>query len=148
MRLPERPEPGLVLCYSYLWNDQRERGRVEGSKDRPAVIVLARKSIGTTELVYVAPITHSPPTRPGEKVTMPPSARKRLGLDDEDAWISAMELNVFVWPGPDLRPIRRSSGTADEELCTFGFLPRAVFRALQGAIHRNWVSGRMRAVKR
>jgi hypothetical protein len=35
-----RPEPGLVLSYSYLWHTEHEEGREEGVKDRPCVIVV------------------------------------------------------------------------------------------------------------
>jgi hypothetical protein len=41
MALPE-PAPGLVICYSYLWHDERRRGVDEGRKDRPCAIVVAR----------------------------------------------------------------------------------------------------------
>ena len=29
----EQPEPGLVICYSYLWLDEFNEGREEGVKD-------------------------------------------------------------------------------------------------------------------
>jgi hypothetical protein len=31
-----KPEPGLVIRYSYLWHDEHRQGREEGVKDRPA----------------------------------------------------------------------------------------------------------------
>lgn len=40
MPLPE-PKPGRVIGYAYLWRDQAAKGREEGIKDRPCVIVLA-----------------------------------------------------------------------------------------------------------
>ncbi len=39
MKLPA-PEPGSVIRYAYLWADEQRRGREEGRKDRP-VLVLA-----------------------------------------------------------------------------------------------------------
>jgi hypothetical protein len=33
--------------------------------------------------------------------------RAHLGLDAERCWIMVTEINRFIWPGPDLRPIRR-----------------------------------------
>ena len=148
MRLPRRPEPGLVLCYAYLWTSDSERGLVEGAKDRPAVVVLARRTVGPSDLVYVAPVTHSPPALPFEKVAIPPAVQEWLSLDMKDAWISATELNVFVWPGPDLRPIRRSAKGSVEVPCFYGYLPRSLFTALKQAIRENWAAGQVRAVKR
>ncbi len=61
MSLPQ-PAPGLVIRYNYLWADEAARGNEEGSKDRPAAIVMAVKHSGGDEThVYVLPITHSPP---------------------------------------------------------------------------------------
>lgn len=40
MSLPA-PQPGLVICYSFLWSHEHRRGQEEGRKDRPCVIVLA-----------------------------------------------------------------------------------------------------------
>ncbi|MFN3858468.1 MAG: hypothetical protein ACK4RV_12045 [Caulobacter sp.] len=37
----------------------------------------------------------------------------------------ASELNQFVWPGVDLRPVRRCAGTV-----SYGFLPALMVRAL------------------
>lgn len=149
MKLPDRPEVGLVICYAYLWSEDDEAGRLEGTKDRPAVVVLARKDVGPSELVYVAPMTHSPPSHPGEKVAVDARVKRHLGLDADASWISARELNVFAWPGPDLRPIRRSAaGRGRETPCYYGFLPRSLFNELKRAITANWASGRIRAIKR
>lgn len=64
--LPE-PEVGLVVSYSYLWREEKERGQIEGRKDRPCAIVLAvdqsRPAVGRKQ-VAVAPITHSQPRDP------------------------------------------------------------------------------------
>ena len=56
------PEPGLVICYSYLWHDEALVGHEEGRRERPSVIVLAmeRQAEGDTA-VTVLPITQ--PTR-------------------------------------------------------------------------------------
>ncbi len=87
MKLPPIPEPGLVLCYSYLWKDEHEAARVEGRKDRPAVEVLARRSVGASTLVYVAPVTHDERHRPGEAVEIPVVVKRHLGLDDRASFI-------------------------------------------------------------
>jgi hypothetical protein len=38
--MPPKPEPGMVLSYSYLWNREHIKGETEGRKDRPSVVVL------------------------------------------------------------------------------------------------------------
>jgi len=55
------PQPGQVIRYSYLWWNEARRGRTEGAKDRPRGVVLTRRSDAGTTLVYVLPITHTPP---------------------------------------------------------------------------------------
>ncbi len=148
MRLPDRPRIGLVLCYSYLWADESEAGRREGPKDRPAAIVLAWHDLGPSEVVYVVPITHLPPVRANEKIAIPAAVKRQLGLDDNASWIDVTELNVFVWPGPDLRPIRRARPGHDETPCFYGFLPRGLFKKVQQAIGYNHKHRRARLTKR
>lgn len=109
MALPE-PGPGLVIRYAYLWRSEAERGRDDGSKDRPCAVILAvKRSMGRTTVV-VAPITHARPYVPELAVELPSETKKRLGLDDAPSWIVADDLNHFDWPGPDLRPIPGRSG--------------------------------------
>jgi hypothetical protein len=74
-----KPEPGLVIRYSYLWHDEHRQGREEGVKDRPCAIVAAILSTedGTTR-VLVLPITHSMPTDIHLAVEIPEDVKKRL----------------------------------------------------------------------
>jgi hypothetical protein len=148
VRLPDRPRIGLVISYSYLWADEAKAGRLEGTKDRPAAIVLARHDLGPSELVYVVPITHSPPARENEKIGLPAAVKRHLGLDPEASWIDVTELNVFVWPGPDLRPVRRARGPGDDPSCFYGVLPRGLFKQVQRAIADNHRRRRLRLTKR
>lgn len=101
MQIPE-PEAGLVISYSYLWRHEAEKGLEEGRKDRPCAVILATRG----NRVYVAPITHSPPTG-SEAIEIPMSIKKQIGLDDERSWLVTSEVNEFQWPGLDLRPISR-----------------------------------------
>lgn len=103
MRLP-RPQPGLVVCYAYLWAREHGRGAEEGRKDRPCAIVAARQVIGGREVVTVVPITHTPPESPGDGVEIPAGLKAHLGLAEVPSWIVVTEVNDFLWPGPDLRP--------------------------------------------
>ncbi|HUA24359.1 MAG TPA: hypothetical protein VMA54_09605 [Steroidobacteraceae bacterium] len=123
------PEVGLVISYSYLWKEEEEQGLAEGRKDRPCAIVLtvevrAAKS-NRRKQVAVAPITHSPPHDPNVAVEIPPRVKEHLGLDGERSWVILEEVNVFTWPGFDLRPIRRGETRID-----YGLLPPKFFDRL------------------
>lgn len=142
MALPE-PVPGLVISYSYLWHDQHAAGSEEGRKARPcAIVVAARDEEGDTK-VYVAPITHSKPDDP-LAVELSLSVKRRLGLDDAPSWIVTSELNRFVWPGYDLRPIAREK----PEVFAWGFLPVGLFEALKRGIATHRRRQRLRLTPR
>lgn len=123
------PHPGLVISYSYLWVGEHSHGAEEGRKDRPCAIVLRRQIVEGVSIVSVVPITHTPPADPADAVAMPPGLKRHLGLDGNPSWIVISELNDFVWPGPDLRPIPGKTGRFD-----YGVLPPSFFRKLQEAI--------------
>lgn len=82
MALP-KPEPGLVLNYTYLWHDEHRRGQEEGRKVRPSVIVVnvARASDGAA-MITVLPITHTIPVDPKMAVEISPAVKRHLSLDD------------------------------------------------------------------
>ncbi len=128
MSLPN-PAPGLVICYSYLWHEQHQAGAEEGRKARPCAIVVATTDDDGDTKVYVAPITHS---RPDDEhaVELPSGAKRRLGLDDQPSWIVTRELNRFIWPGYDLRPIARDK----PDVFAWGFLPVETFAAVKRGI--------------
>jgi len=127
MALPN-PEPGLVVCYSYLWHDEHIAGRDEGLKSRPSVIVLAvEREIDGATLVTVLPITHSAPQDPKGAVEIPPRVKRHLGLDGERSWIIVSEGNEFVWPGYDLHK-RAHSNRYD-----YGVLPGRMFDQVRTA---------------
>jgi mRNA-degrading endonuclease toxin of MazEF toxin-antitoxin module len=118
------PERGLVISYSYLWRHEHEKGREEGRKDRPCVIILAIDEDEGDCLVTVVPITHSAPSVSEYAVEIPLPTKRRLGLDEARSWIVVSEGNRFIWPGPDLRPVA-------SERFDYGFLPPALFRQVQ-----------------
>ncbi len=128
MPLPD-PAPGLVVRYGYLWRDEARRGQEEGRKDRPCVVVLSVKNVEGQKIVTVAPVTHTRPKIAADGVEFPAATKKRLGLDDQPSWIMSSELNRFLWPGPDLRPIERGQRTF-----AYGFSPDAMLQALRRQI--------------
>ena len=118
-----------MIGYAYLWRDEAKRGQIEGRKERPAVIVLSVTRQDERTVVTVAPITHSPPARAELAVEIPPATKRRLGLDDERSWIVTDDLNQFVWPGVDLRPVNRGAQTF-----AFGLLPAALYEEVRRRI--------------
>lgn len=136
MALPE-PAPGLVIGYAYLWRDEALAGREEGRKDRPCVIILSVENRDGQTVVTVAPITHSPPAHPENVVELPSATKARLGLDAARSWVVAADLNRFVWPGVDLRPIRRG-----EAEYAYGLLPAALYREVRDKVLALATAGR------
>lgn len=126
MSLP-RPEPGLVIRYSYLWRQEHNEGREEGSKDRPCAIVLLVQTAADEEEVVVVPVTHSPPQDGAVALELPSTIKRHLGLDTERSWIVLSESNMFHWPGPDLRRL----GDQANSSVAYGFLPPRFFAELR-----------------
>lgn len=107
MKLPQ-PAPGLVVRYSFLWKEDYDKGKYEASKDRPCAIILATKVKDTKAIqVVVVPITHSEPDQADQSASleMPAAIAKSLGLDAKRHWLRLTQLNRFIWPGYDLRPL-------------------------------------------
>ena len=126
MTLPA-PEPGLVFRYSYLWRSEFLAGREEGVKDRPCAIILVTQDGDGESVVTALPITHSAPADPRYALEIPAITKQRLGLDAARSWVVFSESNLFVWPGPDLRPLPGR----DLSTVAVGFLPPNFFHALR-----------------
>lgn len=78
-------------------------------------------------MVTVLPITHAPPSDPDLAVEIPLGVKRRLRLDDERSWVVLTEANRFIWPGPDLRPLRQN----DAASVGYGLLPYALFETIR-----------------
>lgn len=126
MPLPE-PVPGLVIRYSYLWREESARGREECVKDRPCAVILVSRDDAGERIVTVLPISHTPPADLTPAVEIPAATKRRLGLDDERSWVVLSEANRFIWPGPDLRPLR----PGDAASIAFGLLPFSLFETIR-----------------
>lgn len=94
-----------MIRYSYLWHHESMAGHDEGRKDRPCAVILAAQD----GRVAVAPITHTPPSSDTRALEIPSAIGRQLGLDDGRSWIVTNEVNVFRWPGEDIRPATRDS---------------------------------------
>ncbi len=138
------PAPGLVIRYAFLWSGDAARGQEEGDKDRPCAVVVTTTSDAGDTVVYVLPITHAPPHNPALAVEIPMATKRRLGLDDERAWIIISELNRFIWPGPDLR--MRKAG--DPFSVAYGELPAKLLTEVLGRLEAAVAARRARTTKR
>ena len=143
MGLPE-PVPGLVLRYAFLWRREHETGQEEGAKDRPCAIVLTTMTTDGDPHVYVLPITHSLPRTADAALEIPSSVKRHLGLDSERSWIVLDEVNDFIWPGFDLRPI---PGRFPQRL-EYGVLPGRFFDQVRDAFLALYRQRRVRSVPR
>ena len=127
------PRPGLVIRYSFLWSREAKSGAIEGRRDRPCAIVVAAplNAQGETR-VAVVPITPSAPLDPETAIALPAAVQRMLGLDVEPAWICLDEINVFAWPGFDVRTIPGTDRIA------YGPLPQHLFEQVrQGVLRLN-----------
>ena len=134
-----------MIRYAYLWADENAAGQEEGGKDRPALVLALSGSqgYGMTRLLVVA-ITHSPRTDPHEAVAMPREVARRLGLDDNPAWIVTTEANAFTWPGPDIRPIAHRRPRS----VVYGRIPDGLLRRVARSFLANRTRQRSRVVPR
>jgi hypothetical protein len=131
-----------VIKYSYLWRSEAKRGSIEGSKDRPCAIVVAVKTAAGQTVAVVAPVTHSPSLVADGAIELPAATKARLGLDHARSWIVTNDLNYFIWPGPDIRPIDAVRGIA------YGYLPAALTKRLVETVREQIRTGKEKLVKR
>ncbi|MFC4725437.1 hypothetical protein AB6B38_13805 [Glycocaulis abyssi] len=142
MKKPE-PVPGLVIRYDFLWSHEREKGRNEGSKDRPCVVVAAiiRSADGKTEVLLV-PVTHSPPAAQTGAIPIPAAVSKHLGLDDGHSYIVTAEANAVSWDDAGIVPARPG------EAWTYGRLPKSLFEAIRSAMMERLRQRTLKSAKR
>jgi len=135
------PQPGQVIRYAYLWWNEARAGRTDGDKDRPCSIVLTRITDAGRTVVYVLPVTHTPPLKDEDGVEIPQATKRRLGLDADRSWIITTELNQFTWPGPDIRP------TASGEYI-YGYLPEQLMRLVLEQVKKHAGHKRLKNIPR
>lgn len=124
-----------MIRYRYLWADEAKAGAHEGRKARPAVVVVATRTVRNRVQVATVPITHTQPSDPKRAIKLTAQTQRRLGLDDAQCWVIADELNEFGWPGPDIEP-RPDTGEYH-----YGELPAVVFEAVRDSLIANLETG-------
>ncbi len=135
-----------MISYSFLWSDEAAEGRAEGRKTRPCAIVLSLSPdarVPDGKRVAVLPITHARPREAASAIELPVAVKRHLGLDEALSWVVLDELNVFVWPGFDLRHIPGKPGQY-----AYGFLPPRFLDLLRVKLRERRASGRLRAIGR
>jgi hypothetical protein len=135
------PPAGTVFRYAYLWADEDERGREEGTKDRPALVVAV--ALSQSRVIVVA-ITHAKPKDGQDGVALPASVKRHLGLDEEPSWIVVTEANIFTWPGPDIRNIPG----IEPLTAIYGRIPPNLLQTVAQRLFDNDRRKRMRSVMR
>ena len=130
MALPHTPFPGMVVRYSFLWSNEARAGETEGRKDRPCVVITAVSRAADGRFwVRVLPITHRQ-SDPSRSIVIPPAVKRHLDLDSDASWIVLDEVNEFLWPGVDLRPVsRRRPG-----VWSYGVLPIEIFEEIRAKL--------------
>ena len=105
-------------------------------------MVVARIEQKSGTLVMVAPVTHTPPETNREAIEIPANVKRRLGLDPDPSWVVVTELNRFIWPGPDVRPVPGSNAPF------YDALPDWLFERVRSAILEHSTRHRLKIVKR
>jgi hypothetical protein len=126
----QKPTPveGLVIRYDFLWQNEYQRGHMEGQKDRPCAIVIAvPEQNGAVERIIVAPITHAKPLEGVQAIEIPQKVKRHLGLDEERSWIIIDDLNRVRWDDPGIVPVSRSKWE-------YGALPQALLIQVQDQV--------------
>jgi hypothetical protein len=121
----------MVIRYGFLWSHEARAGATQARKDRPCAIVVAvpRGPAGDIR-VAVVPVTHVKSGAPGTSIRLPMDVAAQLGLDDQPCRVRLDELNLFSWPGYDLR---RVPGT---DRISYGALPKTLFEQIRAGVLR------------
>jgi hypothetical protein len=139
-----KPRPGLVIRSSYLWHRESEAGHEDGLKVRPCAIVVAVERGKGATLVRVLPITHTAPDDPESALEIPQATKRRLGLDMDRSWIVLDDANDFVWPGPDMSPLRK----ADLSTVALGMLPPNFIPIVRDKFKARFLLAKTKTVRR
>jgi hypothetical protein len=106
------------------------------------VVVVARIDEAAGQLILVAPVTHTAPEKASDAVEIPRNVKKQLGLDGDRSWIVVTELNRFIWPGPDIRPVPETGSPF------YDALPDWLFERVRNGVLQHSGNGRLTVTRR
>ena len=106
------------------------------------MVAARRESTGIRQVV-VAPITHAEPRQDQLPLEIPSSVCRQLGLDNQRHWLRSDELNIFAWPGYDLRQLPDAGGSYD-----YGMLPLELFERFRQIVVERRKARKARLVPR
>ena len=106
------------------------------------MVVVARIEEAAGPLILVAPVTHTAPVKPTDAIEIPANVKKQLGLDEARSWIVVTELNRFIWPGPDIRPVPETGAPF------YDALPDWLFERVRSGVLHHSSQGRLKVTKR
>ena len=106
------------------------------------MVVVARIESPAGPLILVAPVTHTSPEKSADAVEIPLNVKKQLGLDEARSWIVVTELNRFIWPGPDIRPVPHTATPFYDPL------PDWLFERVRSGVLQHSSAGRLKVTSR
>lgn len=121
------PKPGQVIRYAYLWSNEARTGRECGIMHRPCGVLFTRSTESGQTIIYVLPITASPPLKEEDAIEIPLATKRRFDLNAERSPIITKDFNRSTWPGPDIRSI--PSGDY-----VYGYLPEVLMRLMSNHV--------------
>ncbi len=131
MKIPAAPPVGSLIAYEYLWRSQSSY-REDGAKTYPTALLMATEISDGVVVAYALGVSHRAPGKDERALQLPAKLQKWLGLDDEPCWIYTDQMNVFTWPGPDLRQADRLSTRKDAvDTCVIAPLPDDWFETVK-----------------
>jgi hypothetical protein len=143
MRVPARNVSASTVALAVAPLPVQVTKRRMRPKDRPAAIVALLRGDDGRDEVVVFPVTSSHPTDAAAGVEIPAATRDRLGLQDGPCWVIVTEVNIFVWPGPDLRRPENAN-----DCFVYGSLPHALMLRIKQSFAAWRTRGRVRAIRR
>lgn len=129
---PDRPTPGDIFSYPYLWHWQDQRGETEGRKPRPSCLALAVQNSQGETVLFIVPITSTEPDPQRAAILVPVLEARRANLDmDIPLWVIVDEVNTDIWERSYYLEDRTPQGRFSDQFT------RQVLRRLREELARN-----------
>ena len=100
---PTRPKRAEILHYCYLFAHEADKSRTEGAKDRPILV------INTDGNRYIVAAITTKGERNPDAIAIPENVARAANIAPGSS-VVVSEVNVFDWPGFDIRPFTSKAG--------------------------------------